>query len=355
MAYANERPPIIYCARCNEPFADKEDMACTGPDEYWHLRCFVCAQCFKPFNKNHEYYDFGGRKYCEKDFQTLFAPCCSRCNGYIVGRFIRALNKCWHPNCLQCDLCQISLTDQGFVKYKNQALCYDCNAKEKAKLNRNSYICFKCKSFIEETEEPLRYKNETYHSYHFNCNSCGIELKSDARQKDDNLYCLKCHDNRLGIPICGACRRPVEERVVTALGKNWHVQHFVCASCEKPFLGKRHYEVKGLAYCEQHYYQLFGHQCHTCEKVIEGDIVSALGKFYCVRHFNCNFCGTEFTVGKSKFYDVGSNPCCKKCYKKFPASLRKRLAKQQKIDRKSKEETEQSCHELQKEVECNLN
>ena len=23
----------------------------------------------------------------------------------------------------------------------------------------------------------------------------------------------------MGIPICGACRRPIEERVVTALGK----------------------------------------------------------------------------------------------------------------------------------------
>ena len=24
-------------------------------------------------------------------------------------------------------------------------------------------------------------------------------------------------------------RRPIEERVVTALGKHWHVEHFVCA------------------------------------------------------------------------------------------------------------------------------
>jgi LIM protein, putative len=48
----------------------------------------------------------------------------------------------------------------------------------------------------------------------------------------------------MGIPICGACHRPIEERIVTALGKNWHVEHFVCARCEKPFLGHRHYEKK---------------------------------------------------------------------------------------------------------------
>ncbi|PNJ04649.1 hypothetical protein CR201_G0053055, partial [Pongo abelii] len=47
--------------------------------------------------------------------------------------------------------------------------------------------------------------------------------------------------------------------------------HFVCAKCEKPFLGHRHYERKGLAYCETHYNQLFGDVCFHCNRVIEGD------------------------------------------------------------------------------------
>lgn len=75
----------------------------------------------------------------------------------------------------------------------------------------------------------------------------------------------------MGIPICGACRRPIEERVVTALGKHWHVEHFVCAKCEKPFMGNRHYERKGLAYCETHYHELFGNLCFVCNTVIYGD------------------------------------------------------------------------------------
>ena len=140
----------------------------------------------------------------------------------------------------------------------------------------------------------------------------------------------------MGIPICGACRRPIEERVVTALGmifekinifcteknvlstfrvtisdfkiilgKHWHVEHFVCAKCEKPFLGNRHYERKGLAYCETHYHQLFGkfiyfhilgnfglylpyfiifliiflgNLCYVCNQVIQGDVFTALNK-----------------------------------------------------------------------------
>lgn len=69
------------------------------------------------------------------------------------------------------------------------------------------------------------------------------ELNSEAREKGGELYCLRCHD-KMGIPICGACRyvfkliwvflflinlilpasRPIEERIVHALGKAWHVE-----------------------------------------------------------------------------------------------------------------------------------
>ena len=107
---------------------------------------------------------------------------------------------------------------------------------------------------------------------------CGVELTSTAREvksrpgiianKVNQLFCLRCHD-QMNIPICGACRRPIEERVVTALGKHWHVEHFACARCEKPFLGHQHYERNGLAYCQYHYHQLFGQLCYHCNGVIK--------------------------------------------------------------------------------------
>lgn len=82
-------------------------------------------------------------------------------------------------------------------------------------------------------DQPLKFRGEVYHPYHFNCSTCGVELDANAREvrnrpglaKNDTneLYCLRCHD-KMGVPICGACRRPIEERVVTALGKHWHVE-----------------------------------------------------------------------------------------------------------------------------------
>jgi len=178
--------------------------------------------------------------------------------------------------------------------------------------------------FIDEGL-PLKFKGEPYHPYHFNCHSCGVELNSEAREVKSELYCLRCHD-KMGIPICGACHRPIEERIVTALGKHWHVEHFVCAKCEKPFLGHRHYEKKGLAYCETHYHQLFGNLCFVCNQVIAGDVFTALNKAWCVDHFACAFCDTKMNQ-KSKFYDVDLKPCCKRCFEKFPSELKKRLKK----------------------------
>jgi len=164
---------------------------------------------------------------------------------------------------------------------------------------------------------------------------CGCELTSTARevrtrpgytaQELNELYCLRCHD-RMGIPICGACRRPIEGRVVTALGKHWCVEHFVCAKCEKPFMGNRHYERKGLAYCETHYHQLFGNLCYVCNQVIQSDVFTALNKAWCVNHFACSACDQKMTV-KTKFYEVDLKPVCKKCYDKYPRDLRLRLKK----------------------------
>lgn len=108
-----------------------------------------------------------------------------------------------------------------------------------------------CSSIIDD--QPLRFRGEVYHPYHFNCAACGVELDENAREvrnrpglaKNDTneLYCLRCHD-KMGVPICGACRRPIEERVVTALGKHWHV--------EVPTLIS--YETEGYARLHNYFY-----------------------------------------------------------------------------------------------------
>ena len=150
------------------------------------------------------------------------------------------------------------------------------------------------------------------------------------------------------------------------------MEHFSCAKCEKPFLGGRHFEKAGLAYCETHFLQLFGSVCYVCDKVntahytltrfrsvpsvyemrsivvhvmldlqylivkklhgvttlpsqvIKGDVVNALNKSWCSHHFACSSCD-RMLKEKSKFYEVDLKPVCKKCYDRFPRELKLRL------------------------------
>lgn len=321
----------MVCSRCGDGFEPHEKIV-NSTGELWHQQCFVCAQCFRTFPDG-VFYEFEGRKYCEHDFHVLFAPCCGKCGEFVIGRVIKAMNANWHPNCFRCEMCAGELADSGFIRNAGRALCHECNAKAKA-VGLGKYVCHKCHGIIDD--KPLRFRGEVYHPYHFNCTACHVELDSNAREvrsrpgyaaNDMNeLYCLRCHD-KMGIPICGACRRPIEERVVTALGKHWHVEHFVCAKCEKPFFGHRHYEKKGLAYCETHYHQLFGNLCFVCNQVIAGDVFTAMNKAWCVHHFACSVCDQKMNQ-KTKFYEFDLKPVCKKCYEKFPGELRRRLRRQ---------------------------
>lgn len=122
-----------------------------------------CAQCFRSFPEG-IFYEFEGRKYCEHDFQMLFAPCCGRCGKsvnhfrisyllnslianflgeFIIGRVIKAMNANWHPKCFLCEMCNKELADLGFIRYQNKALCHDCNARAKA-ASLGKHVCHKC-------------------------------------------------------------------------------------------------------------------------------------------------------------------------------------------------------------------
>ncbi|KAK2109196.1 LIM and senescent cell antigen-like-containing domain protein 2 [Saguinus oedipus] len=102
------------CQRCQARFAPAERIV-NSNGELYHEHCFVCAQCFRPFPEG-LFYEFEGRKYCEHDFQMLFAPCCGSCGEFIIGRVIKAMNNNWHPGCFRCELCDVELADLGFVK-----------------------------------------------------------------------------------------------------------------------------------------------------------------------------------------------------------------------------------------------
>ena len=84
----------VACARCEDGFEPKAKIV-NRNGELFHSGCFVCAHCFRPFPDG-VFYEFEGRKYCEHDFHVLFAPCCTKCGEFIIGRVIKVLENFCH-------------------------------------------------------------------------------------------------------------------------------------------------------------------------------------------------------------------------------------------------------------------
>ncbi|KAF5405940.1 LIM zinc finger domain containing 1 [Paragonimus heterotremus] len=309
------------CDRCAEPF-DSEENIVSSRDKLFHVQCFVCSQCFQPLSCS-EFYEFEGRRYCKYDFQMLFAPFCYKCGEFIMTKVIKAMQRSWHPECLVCEECNIPLVATGLQKFRGKPLCRPCFSKL-ADQHAGQFICQSCRSPVS-SNEMLHFKSDIYHAYHFKCHQCDSELGPDARERGGDLLCLRCFD-RMGIPICAACRRPVEERIVWALGKAWHVEHFVCHQCEAPFMGARFYEWHGHAYCLQHYQVRTGSLCHICSRSVTGILAKFTNKSYCPEHFTCSICDRKLNE-KSKLYEIDLKPVCKECYERLPTHWKRRLAK----------------------------
>ncbi|XP_005110066.2 PDZ and LIM domain protein 7 [Aplysia californica] len=111
------------------------------------------------------------------------------------------------------------------------------------------------------------------------------------------------------IPVCSGCNMPIRGPFVTALGKCWCPDHFVCANpgCGTKLLDIGFVEEGGFLYCERDYAQHFAPQCDKCGKPIIGECVNAMQKSFCPDCFLCAQCnqpigGTKFHIEDGKFY-----------------------------------------------------
>lgn len=134
---------------------------------------------------------------------------------------------------------------------------------------------------------------------------------------DNMLGSLQSDLNRLGVQtvakgVCGACKKPIVGQVVTAMGKTWHPEHFVCTHCLEEIGSKNFFERDGLPYCETDYHNLFSPRCHYCNGPILDKVVTALDKTWHPEHFFCAQCGDFF--GPEGFHEKDGKAFCRRDY-----------------------------------------
>jgi hypothetical protein len=85
----------------------------------------------------------------------------------------------------------------------------------------------------------------TYHPEHFNCGNCRDALGTkNFYEQGGQPICNNCYQ-LIYCPKCAHCDQPVADRCITALGKKWHPEHFICSQCLKPFPNGSFFERDG--------------------------------------------------------------------------------------------------------------
>ncbi|XP_023720194.1 PDZ and LIM domain protein Zasp isoform X6 [Cryptotermes secundus] len=129
-------------------------------------------------------------------------------------------------------------------------------------------------------------------------------------EEKGELYCEYCFEKYLA-PTCDKCSTKVKGDCLNAIGKHFHPECFLCAYCGKLFGNNPFFLEDGLPYCEADWNELFTTKCFACGFPIEaGDRwVEALSNNYHSQCFNCTNCKRNLE-GQS-FYAKGGRPFCK--------------------------------------------
>jgi len=177
--------------------------------------------------------------------------------------------------------------------------------------------CGTCRQAI--LGEIIQALGKTYHPEHFICGNCRDPLGTrNFYEQNGTPYCERCFQE-LYCAKCAHCDKPVLDRCITALGKKWHVDHFICTQCLKPFAGGNFFERDGRPYCEADFYALFAPKCAGCNDPIRGDCINALGSQWHPEHFACSYCQKSF--GGGSFYEFAGKPYCETHYHQQTGSL----------------------------------
>ncbi|KAG0338491.1 Transforming growth factor beta-1-induced transcript 1 protein [Podila humilis] len=102
--------------------------------------------------------------------------------------------------------------------------------------------------------------------------------------------------------ICSSCNEPISGMMITAMGKRWHSDHFVCCICDTNLEHVQFFQKDGRPYCHLDYHVKFSPKCGHCNSAIE------------------NVCHIGFD--SASYYVENGKPYCQAHYKKGASSVR---------------------------------
>ncbi|XP_018081000.1 LIM domain-binding protein 3 isoform X6 [Xenopus laevis] len=113
-------------------------------------------------------------------------------------------------------------------------------------------------------------------------------------------------------PLCGSCNGIIRGPFLVAMGRSWHPEEFNCAHCKTSLADVSFVEEQKGVYCERCYEQFFAPTCARCNTKIMGEVMHALRQTWHTTCFVCAACRKPF--GNSLFHMEDGEPYCEKDY-----------------------------------------
>ncbi|NXQ98820.1 LPXN protein, partial [Sagittarius serpentarius] len=208
---------------------------------------------------------------------------------------LTALGKTWPPEHFTCARCGQQLGSRPFFERGGQAYC------EEDYHQAFSPRCAYCAGPIREVWEsyphcPIRQPPRGFH------------------ERSGKPYCRQDF-LAMFAPKCQGCERPVMDNYLSALQGTWHPECFVCVECLIGFASGSFFELEGRPYCELHFHQRQGNICHGCGRPVTGRCITAAGRKYHPEHFICAYCLGQ--LQKGTFRERGDKMYCQACHDKL--------------------------------------
>lgn len=132
-----ERPPTRSatkskgkCKGCGEMIVGKSISSSDGRlTGRYHRGCFVCFDCHSPF-QTADFYVLHNRPYCAQHYHERNGSLCFTCHNGIEGHYLETVERNparpdrrrFHPDCLQCQTCQVLLKGDYF-EWNGEVYC----------------------------------------------------------------------------------------------------------------------------------------------------------------------------------------------------------------------------------------
>lgn len=131
------------------------------------------------------------------------------------------------------------------------------------------------------------YQSNNYQQPSFKPNSRGMPGAVNRGHKGSAIF--NNHNHGPNQPQCASCFQIIRGPFISAVGKIWCPNHFICAnqSCCMSLIDVGFVEENGKLYCEKDYADYLAPKCHKCHSTILAECCSALDKTYHPECFCC--------------------------------------------------------------------